>query len=37
MQQQLKLVEINKTLEKGFKKREIETKIVDEIKKRLGV
>jgi hypothetical protein len=24
-------------LEKGFKKREIETKIVDEIKKRLGV
>jgi hypothetical protein len=37
MQKQLKLVEFNKTLEKGFKKREIDAGIVAEIKKRLGV
>ncbi|MCE8163005.1 MAG: hypothetical protein I3273_00400 [Candidatus Moeniiplasma glomeromycotorum] len=37
MKKQLKLVEFNKTLEKGFKKREIDAEIVAEIKKRLGV
>jgi len=37
MKKQLKLVELNKTLEKGFKERKIDAGVVVEIKKRLGI
>ena len=36
-QKQLKLMEYNETLEKGFKERKIDAEVLDEIKKRLGV
>ena len=37
IKEQLKLVEHNKTLEKGFRERKIEAEVVNEIKKRLGI
>ncbi|MCE8158947.1 MAG: hypothetical protein I3273_03865 [Candidatus Moeniiplasma glomeromycotorum] len=37
MKEQLKLVEFNKTLEKGFRERKIDAEVVTEIKKRLGI
>ncbi|KLL02267.1 MAG: hypothetical protein MRERC_3c123 [Mycoplasmataceae bacterium RC_NB112A] len=37
MKEQLKLVEHNKTLEKGFKERKIDAEVIKEIKKRLGI